>query len=127
MNWLVVWSIVFLMFLAVTVYSTLFANSKSWLSNGAAKFYLSFFLTSSLGFILTNKSLEVPNPIVITISFVLAGAVAVELARVFILKQKAVYMNTVIVLFGVSLFFVSRFAMHEIGTMVIDQFETLID
>ena len=74
MNWLVVWSIVFLMFLPVTVYSTLFANGRSWLSNGAAKFYLSFFLTSSLGFILTNKSLEVPNPIVITISFCARGS-----------------------------------------------------
>jgi hypothetical protein len=58
---------------------------------------------------------------------VLAGAVLMELARVFILKQKAIFLNTVFVLFGSCLFLVSRFAMHEIGAMVVDQFETFID
>ena len=127
MNWLVVWSIVFLVFLAATVCCALFANGRSWLSSGPAKVCVSFVLTSLLGFILTNQVLEVPNPIVTTVAFVLAGAVMMELARVFILKQKAVLINTVFVLFGSCLFLVSRFVMHETGAVVVDQFETFID
>ena len=127
MNWLVLWSIVFLVFLAATFCSVRAAKGRSWLSNGLAKVFVSFVLTSLLGFILTNQVLEVPNPIVTTVAFVLGGAVMIELARTFILKQKAVLMNTVFVLLGSCLFLVSRFAMHEIGTMVIDQFETFLD
>ena len=127
MNWLVVWSTVFLMFSAITVCSALSANNRSWLSSGYTKVCVSFVLTSSLGFILTNQVLEAPNPIVTTVAFVLAGAVMMELARVFILKQKAVLINTVFVLFGSCLFLVSRFVMHKTGAMVVDQFETFID
>ena len=127
MNWLFVWSIVFLVFLAATFCSALSTNGSSWLSSGYTKVCVSFVLTSSLGFILTNQVLEAPNPIVTTVAFVLAGAVMMELARVFILKQKAVLINTVFVLFGSCLFLVSRFTMHEIGAMVVDQFETFID
>ena len=127
MNWLVVWTIVFVVFLAATVCCALFANGRSWLSSGPAKVCISFVLTSLLGFILTNQVLEVPNPIVTTVALVLAGVVMMELARVFILKQKAVLVNTVFVLFGSCLFLVSRFTMHGIGAMVVDQFETFID
>ena len=127
MNWLVVWSIVFLVFLAISFCSALSANDRSWLSSGYTKVCVSFVLTSSLGFILTNQVLEAPNPIVTTVACVLAGAVMMELARVFVLKQKAVLMNTVFVMFGACLFFVSRFAMHKTGAIVVDQFETFID
>jgi hypothetical protein len=127
MNWLVVWSTLFVVFLAATVCSAMFANGRSWLSSGPNKVCVSFVLTSLLAFILTNQVLEVPNPIFTTIAFVLAGAVMLELARVFILKQKAVFMNTALILFGLCLFLFSRFAMHKIGAMVVDQFETFID
>lgn len=127
MNWLVVWSIVFLVFLAATFCGALAAKGRSWLSSGLTKVCVSFVLTSLLGFILTNQVLEVPNPIVTTVAIVLAGAVMMELARFFILKQKAVLMNTVFVLLGSCLFLVSRFAMHKTGAMVIDQFEAFLD
>jgi hypothetical protein len=127
MTELAICSLVFLVLLTATLSVALSKNSILWLTSRGATVAVSFVLTSTLGFILTNHLLEVPNPIVLTVTIVLAGAVLLELAQFLIVKQKASLTDIMFVLFGSCLFVLARYVMHETGRHIIEQFETLID
>lgn len=127
MTALVLCSFVFLVLTTVTVSVALSKTTSTCLTSRWSLVAVSFVLASTLGFILTNKLLEVPNPIILTVTIILAGAVFLELAQFVFIKEKAALTDIVCILVGTGLFFLSRYIMHEIGTVVVDQFETLID
>lgn len=127
MTELVLCSLVFLILLAATLSLALSKNSNTWLMSRCTMVAVSFVLTSTLGFILTNHLLEVPNPIVLTVTIVFAGAVFLELAQFLIVKQKAALTDIVCALAGSCLFILARYVMHQSGRHIIDQFETFID
>jgi hypothetical protein len=120
-------SLAFLILLAATLSVALSQRSNPWLTSCGGLVAISFFLTSMLGFILTNELLEVPNPLALAVALVFAGAVVLELAQWRIVKQKAALTDIAFVLAGSCLFLLSRYIMHETGSRIIDQFEVFID
>jgi VanZ family protein len=120
-------SLVFLVLLTATLSIALSKNRNIWLTGRGTTVAVSFVLTSTLGFILTNHLLEIPNPIALTVILMLAGAFFLELAQLFIVKQKASLADILFVMLGSCLFILARYIMHETGRHIIDQFETLID
>jgi VanZ family protein len=113
--------------LAATLGVALSDNKNTWLMSNAATVVASFVLSSTLGFVLTNHLLELPNPLLLTVAIILAGAVFVELTQLFIAKHKAALRDIVFVMIGSGLFLIMRYAMHETGSRIIDQFEAFLD
>jgi hydrogenase/urease accessory protein HupE len=118
---------VFLILLTATLRVAFSNRRNAWLTSRCALVAVSFVLTSTLGFILTNELLEVPNPIALTVAIVFAGAVLLESAQWLIVKQKAALTDIVFVFAGSCLFLFVRYIMHETGSRIIDQFEVFID
>lgn len=120
-------SLVFLILLAATLSVALSNRTNPWLTSRGGLVAVSFVLTSTLGFILTNELLGVPNPIALTVAIVVAGAVLLELTQWLIVKQKAALTDIFFVLAGSCLFLLARYIMHETGSRIMDQFEVFID
>jgi len=127
MTSLVLCSLVFLILLTATLLVAFSNRRNSWLTSRCSLVAVSFILTSTLGFILTNELLGVPNPIAFTVAIVVAGAVVLELAQGLVVKQKAALADIFFVLAGSCLFLLARYIMHETGSRIMDQFEVFID
>jgi hypothetical protein len=112
MTGLAVCSIVFLILLLATISVALSKARRNWLTSSITIVAVSFILTAVLGFILTNNLLELPNPILLTVIIVLAGAVFLELAQSFIVKEKAALLDIVFVLVGACLCLLARYVLH---------------
>lgn len=127
MTGLVICTLVFFVLLVATLCVALSATRTAWLTSDLTIVIVSFIMTSALGFILTNDLLELPNPIVLTVTTVCAGAVFLELAQYLIVQKKAALRDIAFVLLGSCLFVLARYIMHETGMNVVDQFEVFLD
>jgi len=127
MTGLIVCSLVFLILLVITLTVALSSTRKAWLTSNGTVVVMSFIMSSALGFVLTNDLLELPNPIMLTVTTVLAGAVFLELAQYLLVQQKASLRDIVLVLLGSCLFVLARYVMHETGIKIVDQFEVFLD
>lgn len=127
MTGLIVCTLVFLILLVATLTAALSTTRKAWLTSNSTVVVMSFVLSSALGFVLTNDLLELPNPIVLTVTAVLAGAVLLELAQSLLVRQKAALRDIALVLLGSCLFVLARYVMHETGMNIVDRFEVFLD
>jgi len=127
MTGLIVCTLVFLILLVATLTVALSTTRKAWLTSNSTVVVMSFVLSSALGFVLTNDLLELPNPIVLTVTAVLAGAVFLELAQSLLVRQKAALRDIALVLLGSCLFVLARYVMHETGMNIVDRVEVFLD
>jgi VanZ family protein len=127
MTGLILWSLVFVILLIATLSVALSQAQHKWLTSNSTVLAVSFLLTATLGFILTDDLLKLPNPIALTVILVLLGAVLLELSQYLIVRQKAALRDVILVLCGACLCLLTRFVMHETGRHIIDTCETFMD